>query len=1403
MSLTRSNAASVSGHGAFDLILTPDEEHLRAYLVALADGQGWVAWAPYFFRVLRREQRVRRSHLELTDDVISTLYDPRDAGAISAIYSLANVQYQGLFQLYGGRAVARQPAAAVRRAERASARLISALKGRFRKSIISPLDVQEANAYYRHLLTCKRTAAVLGHPTRRLTGAGVTGNGVGQLIAADAQEQLEVIAAGLEDVPFAIQTILAPYAALEITTLLKRTADELSRFASLINGGENINLSISPGALLTPVHAVVRQDVRSTGISRVERRDVLEAQARELAASRGRGKTSWDREAERHEAYTAHTDTQYAAGAHIAEQISEHEEAEIQLERDYEDHYRLQKVFAGTEEATVASEAETQVSQQGARQQESETQSQAHESGQLTAHETADTAVTGNRGASGHRSGAGNRSGVAQYAVSGATRTVEQTTYEHDQQRSAAQQWDESVNRDGHSEQQQIQTEISTGEREQSYGGQQQETRTEQREASYDHQAEQFGESERATETTGGGASARIIPIVEAEHTQEVQHTGETGQTRETGTQGSQQTAQREQTQSGQRNSEYESLDRTVGTEQTFQESDQDSYGARSEDVDQSTQGTETATTVSTTSGGGTRRTREAYSYHENYQYDESYYDRSHLERDSQRNWESDVARQVSQQRQSEWEQETQEQAQGVRRTMKAYSGTYEEAGVRRGQLSQHDIRVTDKQLTRETARQESGWRREDQQGQRSQWQTESGEMEMEQKRLAEADVYQRAQANTVSGETGSFAGQSRTTTRGYAGPSGAGLFVGLGTSRQVKDTWRELLAALLAQQQERLVQGRNGGFFHNQTVLMAPDDLILERLSGAAIAAWREDSVVAPIAVRPGDPTLWDCAAKFLLDTRREQNPIHPYAFRQSMTSNEVATMVHPIRIEGKGGTTSALPGWPDILGLDRSPGELEFGHQISPATDQTTDLALRVAARDLMHILIVGASGSGKSNSALHIVGQILNRLRENAPGQRLPVPLTGGMHVGVPESGRPAMGVTVLDPTGEWRRLAHLVLNTEFRFHSLTDPATFHLGFNPVAIPSPYIRPKDWISAFAKRWAMAYATGATGVSLMRKSLRRLYDAHAVFAHPERSQRLTMVDLHEHATEVFVEMKRNRQIDNISPGVLKRILDKLEEFQPGGLHHEAFGRAGKAQVADWLWPHGVTVVEGDFGDDEMLKAFIIGLLGMATYQHAAGKYQATIKEQGTLDVRRHLVVFEEAHVIMQGGQKTQLQGVLEKTAGLWDHFADRGRKFGLYAMTVAQHWLDLPGGIVGSARLVIAQGVNTQDDAEAAAAALGYRPGRTSLDDNAQIIDKLLDMPVGCGIFKRKRLPKQAETRQKAVAVQFPDLSAIEPPTDGQLRHLLRHADTNAALQRQTWAHLQTVFDRQPEMLLTGGTR
>lgn len=112
----------------FKLTLSPDGTALRAYALALPDGT-WRAWAPHALRILRKPYRHARSHLELTDDVVSSLYDPQGQRNMPAAFGLANVPDLGLLQVYGGPAVAKTVDQAVESAALNSARL-----GRFRQS---------------------------------------------------------------------------------------------------------------------------------------------------------------------------------------------------------------------------------------------------------------------------------------------------------------------------------------------------------------------------------------------------------------------------------------------------------------------------------------------------------------------------------------------------------------------------------------------------------------------------------------------------------------------------------------------------------------------------------------------------------------------------------------------------------------------------------------------------------------------------------------------------------------------------------------------------------------------------------------------------------------------------------------------------------------------------------------------------------------------------------------------------------------------------------------------------------------------------------------------------------------------------------------------------------------------
>ncbi|MFP4395402.1 MAG: hypothetical protein ACLFTI_09080, partial [Anaerolineales bacterium] len=110
----------------FKMSLSPDGATLHAYAWALPN-QTWRAWAPHALRILRKPYRHARTHLELTDDVVSTLYDPQARRNTPAAFGLANVPELGLVQVYGGLATAQTQEQATRDAARNSARLVAAL----------------------------------------------------------------------------------------------------------------------------------------------------------------------------------------------------------------------------------------------------------------------------------------------------------------------------------------------------------------------------------------------------------------------------------------------------------------------------------------------------------------------------------------------------------------------------------------------------------------------------------------------------------------------------------------------------------------------------------------------------------------------------------------------------------------------------------------------------------------------------------------------------------------------------------------------------------------------------------------------------------------------------------------------------------------------------------------------------------------------------------------------------------------------------------------------------------------------------------------------------------------------------------------------------------------------------
>ena len=1312
-------------NNTFSMTLTPDGASLHAYAWALPDG--WRAWSPHALRILRKPYRHARTHLELTDDVVSSLYDPQGARNTAAAFGLANVPELGLVQVYGGVATGKSQEQAVQAAALNSSRLVAALQGRFRQSRFTLLSANEAAALYEHLWACNHTASLIGQMVPRLAPGMGSSHGINQLVTTDAQEQLEVIAAALAGEPFAVLTLAHPLHALDIRRMLTDTAQALSYFASKVKQSESANVSAVLPLFLNPVAVFSEQTHRAMQVTRADQRLRTEQNAHRLAAGQSDAVSAYRRETASQETHQGKENTGYYEKQHISEQVNEHEESRVSLERDYADNYSLSRSYSGSEAGVMQTQGVHDATQQGNRQQHTD------ESGRLHSVESIDERING------VRSGAGSRSSTEAFSVGerysgGSSRT-----------------WEGGYN-------EQTERSFSGAGNEHTQGDYQ------QAEIGFSNEASSEG-FVRSTESDIHGDGAQLQTYAE-------QGVEGSLSPRLFGIGGG------ETMQAGERGNLYESRDHeladvtgSLDTDRSSQQSaltggieqadsSYDRSGNQQEALGQTWQGNETVQTSEWRSGGGVRSSQTSYGYSEAYQ------DASHTDREAQRAWESAVDQDAA------WQQATRDGYQGVEHFARTFGGSYAESGQRSGHLSQQDMIVADRALQRETHRFINGFRSETFDGYRNSQEQIDGAEARQEAMIGEGREYVQAQAAEQVGATVANMGATQVTTRGVMGPSGGSLVAGLAFARQTVDAQRDLVAQLLDQQVRRLSAGLDTGLFLTQVTLLAPDEARLERLAAASIAAMREENVVVPVAARAGDETLWQRAITLDFDARPEDaGPFDTLRHAQTLTANELAALVHPIRISD--GTISAsLDAWPDDLSHRRTQGEIALGTVLDINLQPDPNNVHRFRADELMHAVIVGDSGSGKSNSALWFVSQVVNALRQDEHGIPILAPTTGpvtSLHLG----GTPRIGVTVFDPTGEWRKLGKLVSAQDFQFYSLTDPWDYPLQFNPLRIPSPYLHPAKWAAAFAKHWLLAYPAGATGFHQLKGALLDAYRAMGVIGedgsvYPERSANLCMKDLHTALVARYTALSEEHK-DNITGGVVKRIIDKLEEFLPKGVYYRAFGQPGGTTVADWTAPDKATVITGKFGDDGPLKQFIIGLMVSGIYQHADERYESYLRRRKAIP--QHLLFVEEAHVVMRSDASTQTEiaQAIGEDAGLWNNITDRGRKLGLYLWTSAQHWEPLPSGVVTSSSIAIIQKVSTVKDAEIAVSKAGRLPGKTSLDDYSKWTLSVLNMPTGVGYVRRTRKTLNQESEMEIFPVQFVDISGIVPPADAELERIV----------------------------------
>lgn len=1223
------------------------------------DGEYWQAVRLWRVREIKKFFKQIASLEELSDDFVSSLYDPAGQGHINALFSLANVLSPrlGIFQMFGVRGFGPTMQAALDATAGPAWAMRATFEGKFRQSIIEPLEMDDAAAWLAHLAACSQVGVMLGHPVpRKMSSGGDLDGGLNRLSSLEAAEQMEVVAAACAEIPFALNFFVDPLHFGEINAMLRDTLRELGKMKAESAATQSASVSMVLPALAVPNMSYQQAATRETASSQDAARQHAEALGElsrfNISAARS-DTTSHAAQQQVYQASEHYTDAEHRVtsqqGAeHVTQQAREHV-ATDQMSRE---DWFLARQYAGAEHGVIADSKVTHTDTAGVRTSDAHvlenTQSFEHRqvattsAGQdhIAQRDLYGQAEAGTRDTQYHAGEAGQRqinfqeagqknsqyqfgeqgfrntqygfgesgflnkqftgaeagSRNTQYGFaeggtqSGAGSSHQATTFDNQQITSGAMgSAQHSATLSGYSDASQRQSDLSQNTSQNAHSQTNSQTGMQTAQGAITGEAGfgvkganisgQLGIPGLANVNVGasggphGDLSVSGSLSAQQQNQQQSQDFAQTGSshTQQDGA-NTLQGVRSEQTAQNVAGQYADAHAQSGAQNQNVQSSFANSYanagsGTRSEayqnafagslNTNYQTGGAGFRNETYQTGGEGWRNEQYQLQGQRNEQYAQladgfrqeafqtqlsgargDVIDRAYQ---SARFDDMGIASQIQSvtHRQSvEGYTDSNAQAQqSLEQYSKAFAGTYAEAGTRLGHLQTDALiqreaesaaqfqRSTAQQTTGEGVSGREGTQRAVNDGTLAQGTTQSAsERELS---------LGTGQTATTAGGASVTQGASRLIASGFTAGGSPSLVAGMGLSRVTYDEQKAALARLLATQADRLTRGQTGGMYLAHVYLGAQNGADLDALGRALVAALREDEVVQPIQIRRFDPATTSRLHRHQLALTPwrvgdDIHPLEPEALATVLTADEMGALVHPLRIDGMGGISTTVDALPTGLATPANlRGQMMWGRVVSPTNGRVTETEYRVGAESLMHLTLVGGSGSGKSNSAMHILGQVFT-IRESSAGQA-------------------AIGATVFDPTGEWRRMARLVPDAgEFRFYSLTDPACHPLLFNPLRVPSPHISPGAWAEMVAKRWALAYATGSTGYYAIKSAILRIYQDKGVIdpktgaTRWQASADISIADLYAFLDETRSEKAKARSKADISIGVIDRILEK-----------------------------------------------------------------------------------------------------------------------------------------------------------------------------------------------------------------------------------------------------------------------
>lgn len=608
------------------------------------------------------------------------------------------------------------------------------------------------------------------------------------------------------------------------------------------------------------------------------------------------------------------------------------------------------------------------------------------------------------------------------------------------------------------------------------------------------------------------------------------------------------------------------------------------------------------------------------------------------------------------------------------------------------------------------------------------------------------------------------------------------GPTVGVSRTYQIFDEEKGNLIKLLDIQNNRMHLATQMGAFYVDAYVVSYTPQAKKAIGLAAVNSFGGNTEIGTIqVVDPDEFTtnhLLKHASVYEPCTMKETIPnvADGYLWSTLMLTNELAALTHLPRVE-TGGASTVATNIPAFSVFANKNGEIFFGNQINyedgvPKYDYFFD------KKEFMHTLVCGASGCGKTTSAVRMAREVIR----NYPDFKL----------------------FVLDWKKSWRVLKKFAPNgiDDFDFYGLDYNSIRPIKMN-VYVPPKYLGISQWTSQMHEALCLGYGFGNKMLSVLDKAARILFLLYGVLEmdengipretpnareeiwHVNLSKVYKIVNLMKEGkgwdkgkaslreeTNKYIALgkkdKAGKEAQEMIDGWLAEagrgmqdafdsILSKLEPYYSGELkglyccdNIEGVDAGKCVRIDELIDGKRIIVLEG--GDlDSPSKKFVCQTIASGAFRYCSAK--KNIEQR----VEKRFFIMEEAHRIIENPQQGNASP-LGVTEDIFNIIFNEGREFGLYAMAIVQAPSELPPAIVTNCSILIIHRLGYQDDIDLMSVDLC----RNTRLDSRDIPIFLAKLPIGQAIVRINNTANHQESEPVLIQVARCE---TEPPDNEEL--------------------------------------